>query len=26
VGYIVALIIGTLIVAAVPGLSTGFGQ
>ncbi len=26
VGYIVALIVGTLIVAAVPSLSTGFGQ
>jgi TRAP-type C4-dicarboxylate transport system permease large subunit len=26
VGYILALIVGTLIVAAIPGLSTGFGQ
>jgi tripartite ATP-independent transporter DctM subunit len=26
IGYIVALIIGTIIVAAVPGLSTGFGK
>jgi tripartite ATP-independent transporter DctM subunit len=26
VGYIVALIIGTMIIAAVPGLSIGFGQ
>ncbi len=26
IGYIIALIVGTLIVAAVPGLSIGFGQ